>query len=904
MNKIDKSISITCKSIDDNINVFNNDRGLLSQNILSQLRNLVEDIAIKVFSNGTDLDPKDYNGVRVKAINFIKSNNKYKFLSDFYKLLKISVSHYTNDKEASERLMLKYYEYIFKAKLFLKNNYNIDVINNLGKFPLNTDSSLLEYHTKISRKINNKGYFNNKVNYNDRCYIQKIKPFFIDCEIYYEVTFVTAYSNTSKYSRIIAFTNLDIPDNYSVKLSLYKDSINMLGTEMPIYIIDNYEISIRPCELNNFAKIFNLDLKIKTNSSEYFNLMQFLTNSNFSLNEFIGMDEAQYRFYSNKIFNSKKTLLSSLFDKCRDIVINKNPGTNILLYLLNRMNNKTIKRQLSNFSCEKLSDLFLSYKSIPFDEMPYCSSLIFHNPRLKDLYDSIPVDSHEHELLARVLKNNSEIHGKLFTPIEELCGFENIESLIENYNNSLYYKHKSRNIQRYKNYLYISGYLDDTVKIINRIKDLSKKGVVQYQESVESWLKTENYNIDDGYKKNALKRMFSQSCVSIIYGAAGTGKTTFIKHISNFWSNRNKIFIANTHPAVENMRRKIATKNCEFMTISKYLHFKDSINCDILFIDECSTVSNLNMAKILEKINFKLLVLVGDVYQIESINFGNWFSLINKFVPNKILFNLTNSYRTTNDKLKKVWDNVREINPEILESMIDNENVEMLNDSIFKKQYIDEIILCLNYDGLYGINNINKLLQNQNPNKPFIWEMNSYKVNDPVLFNENNRFFPLIHNNAKGIIKDISYDNNGITFDIELEYSINELDALGYNLQLKGISESGNSIISFDVEKANNTDDDDDAMSSIPFQVSYAISIHKAQGLEYDSVKIIITKDSEERITHNIFYTAITRAKNKLKIYWSPETEQYILNNLEHKNVNRDANLLSTISGIKILNNN
>lgn len=147
--------------------------------------------------------------------------------------------------------------------------------------------------------------------------------------------------------------------------------------------------------------------------------------------------------------------------------------------------------------------------------------------------------------------------------------------------------------------------------------------------------------------------MFSQSCVSIIYGAAGTGKTTFIKHISNFWSNRNKIFIANTHPAVENMRRKIATKNCEFMTISKYLHSKDSINCDILFIDECSTVSNLNMAKILENMNFKLLVLVGDVYQIESINFGNWFSLINKFVPNKILFNLTNSYRTTNDKLKK-----------------------------------------------------------------------------------------------------------------------------------------------------------------------------------------------------------------------------------------------------------
>ena len=26
-------------------------------------------------------------------------------------------------------------------------------------------------------------------------------------------------------------------------------------------------------------------------------------------------------------------------------------------------------------------------------------------------------------------------------------------------------------------------------------------------------------------------------------------------------------------------------------------------------------------------------------------------------------------------------------------------------------------------------------------------------------------------------------------------------------------------------------------------------------------------------VTHNIFYTSITRAKEKLKIYWTPETE-------------------------------
>ena len=65
--------------------------------------------------------------------------------------------------------------------------------------------------------------------------------------------------------------------------------------------------------------------------------------------------------------------------------------------------------------------------------------------------------------------------------------------------------------------------------------------------------------------------------------------------------------------------------------------------------------------------------------------------------------------------------------------------------------------------------------------------------------------------------------------------------------------------------------------SVVPFQLAYAVSIHKAQGLEYKSVKIIIPSSNAEKITHGIFYTAITRAKEKLKIYWSSETMQKVV---------------------------
>ena len=36
-------------------------------------------------------------------------------------------------------------------------------------------------------------------------------------------------------------------------------------------------------------------------------------------------------------------------------------------------------------------------------------------------------------------------------------------------------------------------------------------------------------------------------------------------------------------------------------------------------------------------------------------------------------------------------------------------------------------------------------------------------------------------------------------------------------------------------------------------------------------------KDNAEKITHGVFYTAITRAKTNLKIYWSSETMQEVV---------------------------
>ncbi len=903
MLKVDKAIIEVNQFICENISKIDVlDRGFVSQSILGHIRNFVEYVAVKAFAKGADLDPNDYENVNKPALKDMQKRANLRFLYKFHEMLQKSVSHYTVDKDGSERLMLKYYEHLLKIKIFLKKNYGMDVLENIKDFPLNTDTELSDYYLKIAERIDNPSSRSQHVSYNDRYYIQKVKPFFVNHKIYYEITFTAANTKASKFDRVIAFTKHEVMENYAVKFSIHKDVIQLLGKEMSIGIIDRYEVSIRPCEWNNLSRIMGQNETVSGSSNEYKELMSFLTTVNMPLSEFVESDQGYYDYIKTQIsLHAQSTKIMTILDSCRDIVLNNKSGANVVRYLLYKMNNKILRWQFSRGSCELLSNLFLDYGCIPFDQMPFCSSLRNHNPRLHDLIASISLEDREHELFARFIKNNTEIEGKLFTPIDEIQGFSDISKLIHRYNMKLYYKHTQRRLEVYKDHVYIQEYADDCTFIINKLQNLASSGITQYTASVDSWMLRESYVIDDENKKKAIRNMFADSHVALIYGSAGTGKSTQIRHIANFWSDKKKLFLANTHPAVDNMRRKVTAGNSTFYTIASFLSNRNNdTDFDILVIDECSTVSNSDMRKILQKASFHLLVLVGDVYQIESITFGNWFSLAEKFLPNTAIFTLAYPYRTTNQNLLTVWDRVRKLDDSILEPLVKYDYVARLDASIFDHAEDDEIILCLNYDGLYGINNINRFLQNSNSHDEIVWGINTYKIGDPILFNESNIFSPLIHNNSKGRIVNIRPEEQRIWFDIELDESINEMDAWGYDFELIGVSPSGNSIISFSVNKNRSTDEDDDDNDStiVPFQVAYAVSIHKAQGLEYDSVKIVITNEIEERITHNIFYTAITRAKKKLLIYWSPETEKAVLERMTIKNSHKDAYLLAKLANI------
>ena len=111
MTTVSKQIQSADEAICRNIESLADQRALLAQNILSQLRNLVEGVAVRLHAGS----PSEFNYPAVDpALAFVKSKGRFSFLGRFHKLIQKSASHYTMDGDASERLMLKYYEYLYR----------------------------------------------------------------------------------------------------------------------------------------------------------------------------------------------------------------------------------------------------------------------------------------------------------------------------------------------------------------------------------------------------------------------------------------------------------------------------------------------------------------------------------------------------------------------------------------------------------------------------------------------------------------------------------------------------------------------------------------------------------------------------------------------------------------------
>lgn len=879
-------IEFQCNEISDLIETsYNNPQGRdgVSRRIVRNLYDLCyATLILNAYKNG-------YTNVSEKLaweISQLRVDTRY--LCNFLRGLKYIDRRIPKEGQA-ERLMLKYYNYLWEIRRFMRRNYNKSILENLEKFPLELDTVDLEYYEKVAKQIENIDLTSKNVRVS-RYYVQKIIPFFVNGERYYEITLQLAGVYSTKYNRVTVYSKMTITTYYSIQIAYTETVIDLWGVQNSIKVLNDWRVAIDPSCLNKLAKMLLKSTKINRNYREYVNLMEFLTETGMNLFELINMRKERFSQIYNRVFGTTNThdFGDVLIQIRREYSKSScKVGKNTIGYALMYMRDEVLEVLLPNEFYKKCisNELLISSRCYPFEKNPMIANLVGTKTSKKDRESIIELldDSKAVSLVQPYITIDNLIGetGELLFEKSEIGS----NGVIENYNISLddWERAKGYSIIERKGLVTIASYYDTTINILKRLLQLTHNARFDRQEENERFIKNCGIKFDDIDKKIALKYLFVNSNIMLIYGAAGTGKTTLIKYISNMFGYARKLYITKTHTALQNVIRNLGKNfdNCDFEIIDSITRSNSAVVHDIVFIDECSTIDNRTMELLLGKIsNDALIVMSGDVYQIESIDFGNWFFYAKDIVKAKGgSIELCSTWRTKKEELKGLWKAVREKSTIITEMLsMDGPFSENLGENIFHLDE-DEVVLCLNYDGKFGLNNMNQYFQNANTNsKAFSWEEWSYKIGDRIIF-INTRRSALLYNNLRGIITNIAYAEKSIIFEIEVKAFFTESQCEAESFDYVGTTEKGTiiriEVISWDDELS----EEEKVKTVIPFQLAYAISIHKAQGLEYKSVKIVIPSSNAEKITHSIFYTAITRAKEKLKIFWSAETMKSIIEN-------------------------
>ena len=393
--------------------------------------------------------------------------------------------------------------------------------------------------------------------------------------------------------------------------------------------------------------------------------------------------------------------------------------------------------------------------------------------------------------------------------------------------------------------------------------DISDSLLDKYIEEVEDELEISYDIVQIAAIKNCIKNNFA-----ILTGGPGTGKTTIILAVIKIFQkiknysihdllDESRSILTLCAPTGKAAKRMSESTGFYASTIHKAIGWSTEdenmeefvsekfIKSELVIIDESSMIDVFLMYNLLKIINKDAkIILVGDNDQLPSI------------APGNVLNDLINSKAISTVKLNKIFrqsehssiinisHSIKNNIPfDVLENFDDKEFIsanknEMINvisaiyDDLIKGSAKENIqILAPIYKGTSGINEINMAIQsrfNDNEEQIEYGEL-IYKVNDRVM-QLVNRPEDNIFNGDIGYIEQIYKEGN--KFKIVIDYDGN--------------------YVTYEKTELNQ------------ITLSYACSIHKAQGSEFENVIIPFIDNYNFMLNKNLTYTAITRAKKKL----------------------------------------
>lgn len=876
MKRIDKRLIETADTIDKKFAAVNEvNREEVSSDILPHIRHFCEAFMYKVYDEetGEDLFQSQDNTKEVRKYFKIKYYDVYKF----HTLLDASVGHIDFGKMQSEALTIRYIPQLIHLKDFLAKNYGINVLGNIFKYPLDLDDSITSFYQKILFVLLNTNCDTQRLTRN-QYFIRKRSMKYIEGCIFYEYVFDVSDDKANKFNTFVCYSLKNIKFDYDLKLLLSKKEIMFLNTKIYINVIYDYEYSIRPCTFKNILYLLNSIYPDWKRDKDYMILMQMIKNKRMSLLDIIDDDSL--------ICISENSVYYKFIEFLRSYAKERRPGSNVIRFLLYDMRNSLINAQKYKsygkmpILNEKFNNLRIGLGAKSFELMPFAFNPKNSRPSLHTLFGIFDASDSKDEILYHYLADYINQNNVLFVKPNNL-GYsdEMFEELARLFNlklakiNPYYLDYK---IIKVNDYYTIESYYKMTIETINMAISLGDTlNVTLNNDYTQNQFLSNKQNI---ILSNALKK----SSIALLTGAAGTGKTTVIKEFIKNNNDKSILCLTTTNTANNNLKIKDFKGGISYKNVAQFEKEKIHQLYDIVIIDEASFIETKSIRHILNTYSKSMFLIAGDPEQIESIDFGNWFILLLDILKTKkVVYTLDDEYRTKIKEISNVWHEVRKGEKNILELLSTYGMTEKISDDIFKVSE-NEVVLCLNYDGLYGINNVNRYLQSSNPNKAFEYQQNLYKVGDPVIFITNDYSEFGIYNNLKGKIVEIKEDSENIMFKIRLFDLIEFTGRLSSEVFLVKENDISYAIVEKIKYYNDKYDNNMDSRTKLPFQISYAMSIHKAQGLEFDSVKIVITKEADELITKNIFYTAVTRAKKNLMIYWEPEVANYVLDNIEN----------------------
>lgn len=576
-----------------------------------------------------------------------------------------------------------------------------------------------------------------------------------------------------------------------------------------------------------FNHLSNTKKELEKTYKRPFSYIEVVNNN---INEFLENDINNfYNFYFNGVLT--KTFKKIFYKKHQPIFknfyvhfIKKIYIRSLTLIGLNEYDIKEYLKRLNDlFKCDtrvkcscKASDSLDSWSNTNLLWCIFCdkknmieniSKIIKINPYLflsnETLANKIFINTHYKDYPSDLIEN-IKMYSKLYKKCISSNTFCIKEDDIEKYDESIL--NKTYNIHILNGCLYLKYRLDFEKNICHEI-------ILRTVRKNDTPIDIENLNADSLTKSGLL----------VITGGPGTGKTTLIKKIEEVMLSQKKkgLFTSFTGKAVCKLQENVKGKD-DCYTINYLLEKSDEvISPDYIVIDEMSMVSPVLFYTFLKRYPTKLLILVGDVDQLYPIEWGNVFSPIIEILelkyPNNLI-RLTVNHRQSNEKLKSVISRFKSngffsLNTKHIEYYKDNDQLKKL------------------------------LLQYSSDTSTQYTFMSPYKKTCELV---NEVFSKKFAKGEKVILNENIY--------IKKE---NDKVILIPNGTIGEIKRKKKSVMVNDIEVD---------LEDYSFELCYCLTIHKMQGSECDNLVLIIPNISKSFISKSLFYTAISRPKNKLKI--------------------------------------